>query len=83
MVTDTEESNSDNEESVIPPLIYLEESDDKEYNICESPSDPPSAELPRNPDLQAKTLLRNRPRNPIMMPYQNLPLPQGGFLRGT
>ena len=32
---------------------------------------------PRNTDLQAKNILRNRPWNPILMPSHNLPLPQG------
>ena len=39
MVTDTKESNSDDEYSVMPPLIYPEDSNNEE-----SPSNPPSAE---------------------------------------
>ena len=32
---------------------------------------------PRNPDLQAKNISRNWPRNPIMITYQNILRPQG------
>ena len=44
MVTYTEESKSDEEDIVVPLLIYLEDFGDKEDDPCESLSDPPSAE---------------------------------------
>ena len=34
VVIDTEDSDLDKEDSVIPPLIYTEYSDDKEYHPC-------------------------------------------------
>ena len=44
MVTNTVDSDLDNKDSVMPPLIYPEESDNKE-----SLSDPPSAEPTPDP----------------------------------
>ena len=72
VVTDTEDSNSENEDSMIPPLIYPEDSDNKEDDPHEYPS-----------NLQAKVLPRNRPRNSILMPYQNLTRPRGRVPLGS
>ena len=37
VVTETEDIDSDNKVSLMPPLIYPEDSDDKEDNHCEYP----------------------------------------------
>ena len=44
VVSDTEDSNSDGKDSVMPQLIYLDKSDDEEYNPRESLSDPLTTE---------------------------------------
>ena len=77
VVIDTEDSNSDGEDSVMPPLIYP-----YDYDNYESLSNPPSTEP--TPELRSPSekLPRNQPRNPIMMPYQYLMLPQGRILWG-
>ena len=59
VVTDMEVSNSDNEESVMPLLIYPEESNNKEDTPCESLSEPTSADLTLEPGPPSKNLPRN------------------------
>ena len=49
MVTDTENSNADDKDSVIPPLIYPEDPDDDN-----SQSDPPSTEPTPDPGPPSK-----------------------------
>ena len=44
MVTDTDDSELDDKNTAMPPLIYLEDSGNEEDNPHESPSDPPSAD---------------------------------------
>ena len=54
VVIDTEDSDLDKEDSVIPPLIYTEYSDDKEYHPCESLSGPHYAEPTPEPRPPSK-----------------------------
>ena len=72
MVTDTDDSDSKNEDSVMHLLIYPED-----YNDEDSLSNPPSTEPTPEPGPPSKKLPRKRPRNLILITYQNLPLPQG------
>ena len=44
VVTDTEDRDFDNKDIAMPPLTYLEKSNDEEDRPCESPSNPPSME---------------------------------------
>ena len=44
VVIDTDDSDLDDEDSVIPPLIYLEDYCNKDQYALEYLSDPPSAE---------------------------------------
>ena len=44
----------ENEDSVMPQLIYLVNSNDKEEDPCESLSDPTSAEPTPEPELPSK-----------------------------
>ena len=83
MATETEDSVLDNEDGVMSSLIYPEDSDGKKDNPLESLSDPSSAEPTQEPGSPSKKLQRNRPWNPIVMPYQNLLCPLLGVRWGT
>ena len=72
MVTDMEKINLDDKDSVITQLIYPDESKKKEFL-----REPPSADPTPETGPPRKNLLRKRPRNPIMMPYQNIILQRG------
>ena len=44
VVIDTDDRNSEDKDSVMPTLIYLENSGEEEDDPCESPSNPPYTE---------------------------------------
>ena len=59
MFTDTKDSNSDNKDSVMPTLIYLEDSDGEEYL-----SNPPSSE----PTLEPGSPSEKSTKEPTLEP---------------
>ena len=64
MVTETEDSNSDDKDSMMPPLIYPGDSNDEE-----SLSNPPSAE----PMLEPGTPSEKSTEEPTLEPDSNAP----------
>ena len=64
VVIDIEDRDSSNKYSMMTMLMYPEDSKNEE-----SLSNPPPAESTPDPGPPSENLPRNRPQNPILMPY--------------